>query len=114
MKEVFMPENGKNFIPYEVDGNTIDFDDGELSFRLDKKERDNEVVLDICKDSEGSLVMGTSLGERYVAQIVIPARAYEEVEKESEDSDAEKSVERVPVPFNIDNCEIRLWELEVI
>ena len=40
MKITHLPEDGKNFIPYEVSGKTIDFDDGELMFNVSKKERD--------------------------------------------------------------------------
>lgn len=47
MKITHLPEDGKNFIPYEVSGKTIDFDDGELMFNVSKKERDYEVVIDI-------------------------------------------------------------------
>ena len=58
MKITHLPEDGKNFIPYEVSGKTIDFDDGELMFNVSKKERDYEVVIDICEDYTGGLVMG--------------------------------------------------------
>lgn len=120
MKVVHVPEDGKNFIPYEVTGKTIDFDDGELSFNVSKKERDYEVTLDICRDYTGSLVMGADTGDRYVAQLVIPERAYTETEvaNPNYNADAEGSTEnptitqRVPVPFDIDRCELRLWELE--
>lgn len=115
-----MPENGKNFIPYEISGKTIDFEDGELSFRVDKKERDYEVVVDICRDYTGSLTMGAEGGERYVAQVVIPAREYEETIKNNPDYDPENAegtgqptiMVRTPVPFSMEKCELRLWEME--
>ena len=72
MKITHLPEDGKNFIPYEVSGKTIDFDDGELMFNVSKKERDYEVVIDICEDYTGGLVMGADAGDKYVAQIIIP------------------------------------------
>ena len=49
MKVTYLPEDGKNFIPYEVSGKTINFDSGELMFDVSKKERDYQVVIDICK-----------------------------------------------------------------
>lgn len=120
MKITYLPEDGKNFIPYEIDGKTLDFDDGELSFRVDKKERDYEVVIDICKDYTGALVMGADSGERYIAQVVIPAREYEEVTKDNPAYDPENTdgteqptiTEVTPVPFSMDRCELRLWEME--
>ena len=48
MKVTHLPEDGKNFIPYEVMGKNIDFNDGDLMFNVSKKERDYEVVIDIC------------------------------------------------------------------
>ena len=116
-----LPEDGKNFIPYEVSGKTIDFDDGELMFNVSKKERDYEVVIDICEDYTGGLVMGADAGDKHVAQINIPAREYTEVEKENPNYDPENEEgteqptikELKPVPFSMDRCELRLWEREV-
>ena len=121
MKITHLPEDGKNFIPYEVSGKTIDFDDGELMFNVSKKERDYEVVIDICEDYTGGLVMGADAGDKYVAQIIIPAREYTEVEKENSNYDPENEEgteqptikELKPVPFSMDRCELRLWEREV-
>ena len=46
MKVTHLPENGSNFIPYEVLKNNIDFNEGDLMFNVSKKERDYEVVID--------------------------------------------------------------------
>ena len=106
------PETATNLIPYEVTGNKIEFDE-ELSIRLDRKERDCAVHLDICYDYFGGLIVGTdgipSGAKSYVAQIDIPPRAYEEVENEGE----EEGTHLEPVPFDIDRCTLTLWELEV-
>lgn len=120
MKITHLPESGVNFIPYEIMGKNIDFDDGELMFNVSKKERDYEVIIDICQDYTGGLVMGANEGERYVAQVVIPAREYKETETENPNynPDAEGGTEsptiteRTPVPFSMDKCELRLWEME--
>lgn len=120
MKITHLPENGKNFIPYDVTGDVVDFNDGELMINLAKKERDYEVTIDICQDYTGGLVVGTGNGKRYVAQAVIPAREYTETDipnpdydPEAEDSTASPTIKnREPVPFDIDKCELRLWEME--
>ncbi len=120
MKVVHLPENGTNFIPYEVMGKNIDFNDGDLMFNVSKKERDYEVVIDICQDYTGGLVMGAADGQRYVAQLVIPEREYIETQRDNPDydPDAEEGTEsptitdREPVPFSMDRCELRLWEME--
>ena len=122
MKVTYLPEEGKKFIPYEVMGKIVSFNDGDLIFDVSKKERDYEVVIDICQDYTGGLVMGASQGERYVAQLVVPAREYIETTSENPDYDPEAedgSMEsstittREPVPFDIEKCELRLWEMEV-
>ena len=121
MNVVHLPEDGKNFIPYELMGEIISFDDGDLMFDVSKKERDYEVVIDICHDFTGALVMGTSEGERYVAQLVVPAREYIETTSENPDYNPEAEegmssptiTNREPVAFDIDKCELRLWEMEV-
>ena len=121
MNVTHLPEDGTKFISYEVMGKIISFNDGDLMFDASKKERDYEVVIDICQDYTGGLVMGVSSGERYVAQLVVPAREYIETEEENleYDPEAEEGTESPtittmePVPFDIDNCELRLWEMEV-
>lgn len=122
MKVTYLPEDGKKFIPYEVMGKIVSFNDGDLMFDVSKKERDYEVVIDICQDYTGGLVMGASQGERYVAQLVVPAREYIETTSENPDYDPEAEdgsmesstiTNREPVPFDIEKCELRLWEMEV-
>ena len=121
MKVTHLPEDGTNFIPYEVMGKIISFNDGDLMFDASKKERDYEVVIDNCQDYTGALVMGASSGEIYVAQLVVPAREYIETESENPDYNPESEegtesqtiTSREPVPFDIEKCELRLWEMEV-
>lgn len=105
-----LPEDGKRFIEYELTKNTIDFNDGELMFNIAKKERDYAVTVDICMDYTGSLVIGTGTGKTYVAQLHIPERKYTE---EETTVDGEASITMVPVPFDVNRCELILWEMEV-
>lgn len=122
MKVTYLPEDGKKFIPYEVMGKIVSFNDGDLMFDASKKERDYEVVIDICQDYTGGLVMGAAEGERYVAQLVVPAREHTETTEENPNYNPEAEMEsmesptiitRDAVPFDIDKCELRLWEMEV-
>lgn len=119
MKVVCLPENGKKFITYEVMGKIISFNNGDLMFDVSKKERDYEVIIDICQDYTGGLVMGAAEGQSYVAQLIIPARVYIETLEENPDYNpgAEgtetSTIVRSLVPFDIEQCELRLWELEV-
>lgn len=111
MKIVKLPENGTNFIDYEVDGNTISFDDGEVMLNLKKKERDYDVTIDLCRDWMQGLVMGADDAKSYVAQIFIPARQYKYVESKTEKNEnGGPVIEQRAVPFNMDNCTLTLWE----
>lgn len=119
------PEEEGNFLSWEIMKNNLSLNDGEMIINLEKKERDDEVQLDICTDYTGGLVMGTSDGERYMAQIIIPAREYTEREEENpnyrmlseegEDSMGTESKTRFvkdPVPFSMDRCTLILWKME--
>lgn len=110
MKTKFVPEGGKKFIDYEITGDIITFKN-ELSLNLNARERDYDVAVDICMDKTNALVCGTAAGLKYVAQIFIPARTYIEVDGEP-DIEGNPTTALEPVPFNVDNCTLSLWEME--
>ena len=111
MTIVKRPEDGTKFIDYEVDGNMISFDDGEVTLNLKKKERDYDVSIDLCRDWMQGLVMGADDAKSYVAQIFIPARQYEYVENKTEKNEnGDPVTERKAIPFSMDNCMLTLWE----
>lgn len=108
MKEVIKTEGTQ--VIYSVNGDCIVFGDNDLSLNLANREMDEKVLIDICKDSNGFLVVGAATGERYVAQIEIPARTYTEVAAEENAEEETAAVEAVP--FDIDNCTIYLFGME--
>ncbi len=81
-------------VAYEVSGNKIFFGDDELMLNLSKYERDYEVIINICNDDNGILIAG--LSKYFVANIIIPARAY---------------VDGKAQPFDMDKVELDLWAL---
>lgn len=106
-------------IGYATSKNKITFED-ELMLNCEKLERDFDVRIDICIDKYGMLTAG-SLGEKYAAQIEIPARQYTETQVENPDYDpdaeegtvvAEYIVERNPVPFSMANVTLKLYAIE--
>lgn len=115
-------------IEYSVRGSRITFAD-ELMLNLESRERDTEMQIDICEDVYGCLCVGVGAGaRRYVAQIVIPARQYREVEvleAETETMEAEAGEDengsggtmgggrtQEAVPFSMNNCTLILWGME--
>ncbi|MBR1744370.1 MAG: hypothetical protein IJ733_21425 [Lachnospiraceae bacterium] len=116
MNVIKRPENGKNFVEYSTKGTKISFSDGEITADLQKKERDDDVKIDVCMDNTGGLIFGTSGARIYVAQIFIPARRYTDVEVDNPDYNPEdetsqkKIIEQQPIPFSMDNVELTLFE----
>lgn len=115
-------------IAYNVRGSKITFAD-ELMLNLENRERDTEMQIDICEDVYGCLCIGVSAStRRYVAQIVIPARKYVELEAQGEEagimaaeSGGEESENggtmesgrtQEAVPFSMNNCTLILWGME--
>lgn len=112
--------NAGTKVDYELNGYKLTFND-ELTIRLDKYQRDYEVVKDIMADNEGFLVIGD--GRFYVAQVVIPETQYDEtvemVEKTEIDPESgeevTKEVEeitRTKIALNTDNVELRLFSID--
>lgn len=112
--------NAGTKVDYELNGYKLTFND-ELTIRLDKYQRDYEVVKDIMADNEGFLVIGD--GRFYVAQVVIPETQYDEtvemVEKTEIDPESgeevTKEVEeitRTKIALNTDNVELRLFNID--
>ena len=91
-------------IAYEVTGTKITFGDDELTINVAKYQRDWPVHIDICRNRDNQLVIGTGEGLYYVAQFDIPAIKYTEPETEEE----------IPEPLPIDMSEVvlTLWSLE--
>ena len=73
---------------------------------------DEEVTLDICKDTQDGLTVGVNTEAReYVAQVIIPAREYEIVDTGEKDEDGKTITKREPVPFDMKKCTLVLWAL---
>lgn len=110
---IVVEKNVGKKIPYSVSTSKITFDD-ELMLNLEKYERDFINHIDICMDKFGNLVTGVIPGvaERYVAQIDIPARTYEEPYRLSGDDDDNTDV--IPIPFDIKKCTLTLWALSEV
>ena len=82
-------------VAYEVTGNKITFGDDEITLNLSKYERDEEVQIDVCTDDHNILIAGPS--KYFVANIIIPARRYDEEGK--------------AVQFSMEGVTLVLWAL---
>lgn len=98
-------------IAYTVTQKSIIFGDEDLSINLKNREMDEAVLLDVCMDGNGFLVIGAAAGRRYVAQIVIPAREYVEQET-GVNAEGYPQLEKTAVPFDMERCTLYLWGLE--
>ena len=114
MNVIYVQEG--EYIEYETTAKKITFGDDDLSINLKNREEDQKVTIDVCSDVNGNLTMGTAAGLKYVAQVEIPARQYIDTEIENPDYEEggdqpEYIIQREPVPFNIDNCTLYLWNI---
>lgn len=109
------------YLAYRVSGTEkIVLGDDDLTIKLSSRERDEDVTLDITLDNDQGLMMGTGGNAKsYVAQVIIPARQYEEQEQEGvigydeENGQVKGTVKvRVPLPFDISRCTLVLWGME--
>lgn len=109
------------YLAYRVSGTEkIVLGDDDLTIKLSSRERDEEVTLDITLDDDQGLMMGTGGNAKsYVAQVIIPARQYEEQEQEGvigydeENGQVKGTVKvQVPLPFDISRCTLVLWGME--
>lgn len=103
-------------IEYRVVGTKLNLND-ELILDLAKYERDHDVHLDISENEYGMITMGAN--RRYLAQIDIPARKYEEVKAlEEEDietdegTEIQEDIKLEAVPFSMENVTLTLWTIE--
>ncbi len=92
------------------EGKKVTFGDDELTINLASRERDFEVSLDICIDSENGVVIGTGgRAQKYAAQVIIPARRYDVIE-DGVDEHGEPREVPIPIAFDISLCTLILWE----
>lgn len=113
-KIIVVEKTPGKYIEYALSGGKkITFGDDELTINLASRERDYEVLLDICIDEENGVVIGTGgKAQKYAAQIIIPARRYDVIE-DGEDEEGNVREIPVPVPFDMSLCTLILWGLEV-
>lgn len=111
-KIIVVEKNEGEKIAYEVSGTKIIFGEDELMVNIKSRERDEEVTLDICKDTQDGLTVGVNTEAReYVAQVTIPARGYEIVDTGEQDEDGKPIMERKALPFDMKKCTLTLWAL---
>lgn len=112
MKVVEKNEGKK--IPYEVTGTKVCFDD-DLTINLAKRQEDWAVHIDVLTDAYGALVVGSTTGDYYIAQIDIPAREYTDVAEKVEpvtEGGPDTEIKHTPKPLNMDDVTLTLWALE--
>ncbi|MCD8294692.1 MAG: hypothetical protein LUE27_05590 [Clostridia bacterium] len=97
-------------IPYEIDGNRITFD-GDLGIDLEKRQKDYDSQVDICRNADGDLEIGAKGSVRYVAQITIPAAEYD-VEEGEENENGEKTETKTRRAFDIGKARLTLWAID--
>lgn len=97
-------------IDYNQNEYKVSFDDDSLTVNCSKYQKDWDVHIDICMDSDRNLVIGTGSGMSYVAQLDIPAKKYENPEIEDGAEISEDSALTV-IPLDMNDVTLTLWAL---
>lgn len=105
---IIVEKNEGQKIPYSTRTTKLTLND-EITLDLSKFERDFPVHIDICRNEFDMLTFG--LSEKYVAQLDIPARAYDMVENGVDEQENPK-YDKVAVPFSMENVTLTLWNVE--
>lgn len=105
---IVINKNEGEKIPYTVSKTKIDFDDGMLTMKLERYQKDWPIHKDICMDADGNLTMGVGDGLFYVAEVDIPAREYQA----QETAEGEEEAAPVALPLDMDKVTLTLWPLE--
>ena len=125
---IVIEKNEGEKIPYTQNGTVVSFADGRLSLDCALYQKDWDVHLDVCENADGNLVMGTESGQKYVAQIDIPAREYKYPEtaeaapamteadldgEETETTEQEYTETEPPValPLDMEKVTLSLWAI---
>lgn len=73
---IIIEKNAGAKVAYTQNGTVVSFAGGRLALDCALYQKDWDVHLDVCENADGNLVMGTESGQKYVAQLDIPAREY--------------------------------------
>lgn len=112
-------------VAYTQSGTVVSFADGRLSLDCALYQKDWDVHLDVCENADGNLVIGTESGQKYVAQLDIPAREYEypetaepahaftDLDEETEADGMERTETAPPVllPLDMEKVTLSLWAI---
>lgn len=114
-------------VAYTQSGTVVSFADGRLSLDCALYQKDWGVHLDVCENADGNLVIGTESGQKYVAQLDIPAREYEytetaepaapvDLDGEETEADGMEYTETAPpilLPLDMEKVTLSLWAIGV-
>jgi hypothetical protein len=106
---ILRKKNEGTYIPFASsgDGTRIGFADGALEIDLAAEQRGYPRHIDISEDEDGKLVTGPAF--RYIAELDIPAVAYEIYKKGYADDVGIEQVGRKTLPLDTDRVVLTLW-----
>lgn len=97
-------------IDWSLEGSTITLG-RMLSLDLSRYEQDDRISILVVADRRGCLYTTILPEGRYVAEIILPPRAYLPLQKAVYEAD-KPVVSNPPAPFDPDRYELRLWAVE--
>ncbi len=107
-------------VAYTQSGTVVSFADGRLALDCALYQKDWNVHLDVCENTDGNLVIGTESGRKYVAQLDIPAREYlypettdteTTTDLDSEGAEYKPTEPPTPLPLDMEKVTLSLWAI---
>ncbi len=80
-------KNAGTKIDWSQSKTKLTFGDDDLTINCATRQREQDINVDVCYDSEKNLVIGAAGASRYVAQIFIPGFSYDETESQEQVTD---------------------------
>lgn len=98
-------------IDFEQIGTKLIFDD-MLMINCEKYQKDFDITIDIVSTLFGDLTFGAENGNKYVAQVMIPAAQYDDVKNDDGEDIQSQNMSRVKKPLNMSDVTLRLWSID--
>lgn len=125
---IIIEKNEGEKITYTQSGTVVSFADGRLALDCALYQKDWGVHLDVCENADGNLVIGTESGQKYVAQLDIPAREYlypettetapaetaadlDGEETETAETEYTEAAPPTPLPLDMEKVTLSLWAI---
>ena len=92
---------------YQINGAAVTIESLEIDCQAIQSE--HPVVVDVCDDGAGNMVIGSEAGRRYVANLIVPPQNFHKEPTGETDIDGNPLYQRVAEPLDANKIKLNLW-----